>query len=141
MIVYVDSSVLLRIVTGAPGRLSRWGEITVPISSELIRLECYRTIDRARIRFGLSGTEVLERRASIKERLDTFQMVPLDATIVERASEAFPSPLGSLDAIHLASALLARRRYPDIILATHDVELAVAARETGFPVLGASPRR
>ena len=141
MIVYVDSSVLLRIVTGAPGRLGRWGEITVPISSELIRLECYRTIDRARIRFSLSDTEVLERRTSIKERLDTFQLIPLETTVLERASEALPSALGSLDAIHLTSALLARRRYPDIILATHDAELAVAAREMGFPVLGAATRR
>jgi len=137
VIVYVDSSVLLRVITGAAGRLARWREITQPISSELIRLECYRTIDRARIRFGLGDEEVLERRQAVKERLDAFEIVPLDAPVLDRASEPFPSPVGSLDSIHLASALLARRRYPDLTLATHDGELAVAARAMGFPVLGA----
>lgn len=139
MTVYVDSSVLLRVVTRARGRLARWREITRPVSSELVRLECYRTIDRARIRFGLADEEVLERRLAVKERVDAFEMVPLDAAVLERAAEPFPSPVGSLDAIHLASALLARRRHPDIVLATHDGELAVAARAMGFPVLGAPP--
>ena len=141
MIVYVDSSVLLRVVTRAPGRLSRWREITVPIASELIRLECYRTIDRARVRLGLGDEEVLERRLAVKERLETFAMVPLDASVLERAAEPFPTAVGSLDAIHLASALLARRRYPDLALATHDGELAAAARAMGFPVLGVPARR
>ena len=141
MIVYIDSSVLLRVVTGAPGQLSRWRTITVPIASELIRLECYRTIDRARLRFGLGDQAVLERRQAVKERLDAFEIVPLDAAVLERAAEPFPSAVGSLDAIHLASALLARRRYPDIVVATHDGELAAAARTMGFPVLGTPGRR
>ncbi len=141
MIVYIDSSVLLRVVTRAPGLLNRWREITLPISSELIRLECYRTIDRARVRFGLGDEEVFERRMAVKERLDAFEMVPLDASLLERAAEPFPSAVGSLDAIHLASALLARRRYPDLALATHDGELAGAARAIGFPVLGVPARR
>lgn len=141
MTVYVDSSVLLRVVTRAPGLLTRWCDITLALSSELIRLECYRTIDRARIRFGLDDEEILERRTAIKERLDAFEIVPLDTAVLERASEPFPSALGSLDAVHLASALLARRRYPDLTLATHDGELAAAARALGFPVLGAPARR
>jgi predicted nucleic acid-binding protein len=140
VIVYVDSSVLLRVVTRAPGLLRRWREITLPISSELIRLECYRTIDRARIRFALPDEEVLERRLAVKERLDAFELVPLDASVLERAAEPFPGAVGSLDAIHLASALLARRRYPEVALATHDVELAAAARALGLPVLGVPAR-
>jgi hypothetical protein len=141
VIVYVDASVLLRVVTHASGRLARWREITRPIASALIRLECHRTIDRARVRFGLQDAEVLERRLAIQERLDGFEIVPLDATVLERASEPFPSAVGSLDAIHLASALLARRRYPDLALATHDGELATAARMMGLPVLGTPARR
>jgi hypothetical protein len=46
--------------------------------------------------------------------------------------------LGSLDAIHLASAVLARSKSPDLVIATHDAELATAARAVGFEVLGAS---
>ena len=141
MIVYVDSSVLLRVVTRAPGALARWREITRPVSSELIRLECYRTIDRVRIVWGLSADEVLERLSAVKERLDAFDLVPLDAVVLERAAEPFPTTLGSLDAVHLASALLARRRFPDIVLATHYVELATGARAMGLPVLGTPAAR
>lgn len=139
MIVYVDSSVLLRIVTRASGSLTRWRDITRPISSEVIHLECYRTIDRARVRFDLDPDEVLERRSAVKERLDAFEIVPLDSSVLQRAAEPFPTAVGSLDAIHLASALLTRRRYPDVALATHDSELASAARAIGFPVLGSRP--
>ena len=35
-----------------------------------------------------------------------------------------------------AVALLARDRYPDLVLGTHDEELAIAARAMGFEVVG-----
>jgi predicted nucleic acid-binding protein len=139
--VYVDSSVLLRVVTGAPERLPLWGRITRPLSSQLILLECARTIDRARVRFRLDDREVRYRRLAVQERLDGFEIVPLDAAVLDRASEPFPTLIGSLDAIHLASALLARRRYPDLIIATHDGELATAAGSMGMRVMGAPARR
>jgi len=139
MTVYVDTSVLLRVVTGAPGRLPSWRKITRPLSSQLILLECARTIDRARIRFRLDDREVLDRRLAVQEQVDAFEIVPLAAIVLDRASEPFPTAIGSLDAIHLASALLARRRYPDMILATHDDELATAAGAMGLRVIGAPP--
>ena len=135
MNVYVDSSVLLRVVLGEPGRLSIWPRITTPVASELIRLESLRTIDRARIRLGLGDAEVAEQRAAIFDLVDSFHLVALDGRVLERAAEPFPTTLGSLDAIHLASALLVRGRFQDLSLATHDQELAVAARAVGLRVL------
>jgi len=140
VIVYVDSSVLLRIVLGEPARLRGWRSITRPMSSELLRLECLRTIDRARIRERLADAEVAERRAAILEHVDSFELIRLDTRVMERAAEAFPTTLGSLDAIHLASAVLARADEPDLALATHDGQLATAARAMGFRVLGAPVR-
>jgi hypothetical protein len=95
-----------------------------------------RTIDRARIRFSLHDDEVAERRAAILEHIDSFDLIRLDQTVLERAAEPFPTVLGSLDAIHLASAVLARRDVPDLTLATHDAQLATAARAVGFRVHG-----
>jgi hypothetical protein len=58
--------------------------------------------------------------------------------ILARASEPFPTALGSLDAIHLATALVWRDRMQQPLrVATHDGELALAARSFGFDVLGA----
>jgi len=132
----VDSSVLLRVVLGEPGRLRAWSRITVPVASELIRLECLRTIDRARIRFRLADEEVAARRATVLEAIDTFFLVPIQPAVLERAAEPFPTLLGSLDAIHLSTALLVRDRFEDLALATHDEALSIAARAVGFRVHG-----
>ena len=108
--VYVDSSVLLRVVLGEPDRLDIWPTITNPVSSELIRLECLRTIDRARVRLGLDDRQIANYRADVLEAIDAFSLVALDSVVLERAAEPFPTALGSLDAIHLASALLTREQ-------------------------------
>jgi predicted nucleic acid-binding protein len=136
--VYVDSSVLLRIVLGEPDRLRIWPTITNAVSSELIRLECLRTIDRARVRLGLEDARIAKYRADVLEAVDAFTLVALDSIVLERASEPFPTALGSLDAIHLASALLARDNLGDLAFATHDDALGVAAQATGFQVHGVS---
>lgn len=136
MSVYVDSSVLLRIVLGEPDPLVDWSAVTDPVSSELIRLECLRTIDRARIRLGLDDRHVAQRRADLLEAIDSFTLVPLGATVLDRASEPMPTLLGSLDAIHLASALLVRDQLPGLTFATHDVGLGTAALAVGFKVHG-----
>ena len=44
---YIDASVVLRIVLSEPDPISAWGSIDVAVSSELVRLECLRTVDRA----------------------------------------------------------------------------------------------
>lgn len=136
MNVYVDSSVLLRIVLGEPDRLRTWTAIDMAVASELIRLESLRTIDRARIRLGLPDAEVATRRAAVLDLLDGFNLMPITDDVLTRAADPFPTQLGSLDAIHLASALLARRELPGLSLATHDAELATAARAVGFQVHG-----
>lgn len=141
MNVYVDSSVLLRVVLGETGRLRIWPRITTAIASELIRLECLRTIDRARIRLGLEDAVVSDRRAAVLEAIDAFTMVEIGPAVLERAADPFPTTIGSLDAVHLATALLVRGRFDDLSLATHDAELAVAARAVGFRVHGAARAR
>ena len=133
---YVETSVLLRIVLGEPEGLKIWPKIANPISSELIRFECLRTIDRGRIRLGLDDRSVARQRGAVIEMIDSLRLISLDRTILDRAAEPFPTSLGSLDAIHLASALLAREHYGDLILATHDDELGLAAHAIGFTVHG-----
>lgn len=136
MITYVDSSVLLRIAFGQADRLVSWSEIEQPISSELIRVECLRTIDRARLRHGLAASQVAERRALVLAALDGFRLIPVDHPVLERASDPFPTLIGSLDAIHLSSAIQARTELPGLVFATHDEELGMAARAMGFDVHG-----
>jgi predicted nucleic acid-binding protein len=133
---YVDSSVLLRVVLRERGVLREWQRSTRLVSSELIRLECLRTIDRARVRERLGDEEVSERRAALLEALRSIELLPIDRLVLERAAGEFPTSLGTLDALHLASALVAREEVPDLVLGTHDRELATAARSVGFRVTG-----
>jgi predicted nucleic acid-binding protein len=134
--VYVDTSVLLRVVLGERGALRQWKSIDMALSSELIRVEALRTLDRARITMRLSDEEISERRGDLLDVLTGFHLARIDRTVLRRAAEPFPTALRTLDALHLSTALLARRDHPDLSLATHDLELSRAARAVGFRVLG-----
>jgi predicted nucleic acid-binding protein len=133
--VYVDSSVLLRVVLGERDALPEWGRITEPISSELIRIECLRTLDRARLQGSLEEPVLARIRADVLEITESFALVELDAGIKARAADPFPTLVRTLDALHLASALAVRGTTGDLSMATHDQELAIAAQALGFQVL------
>jgi predicted nucleic acid-binding protein len=133
---YLDSSVLLRVILGESRRLLEWDSIDTAVSSELIRVECLRTIDRARIQLPLDDAAVAQHRADVLEALEAIDLVPIDASILDRAAEPFPTLLGTPDALHLASALAMRSRYDDLLFATHDAALGTAARSMGFTVAG-----
>jgi hypothetical protein len=90
-------------------------------------------------RLGLDDRQVARYRADLIEAIDALSLVALDTIVLERGSEPFPTTLGSLDAIHLASALLARDSVEGLVFATPDDELGTAAFSTGFRVHGVSP--
>lgn len=136
MKVYVDTSVLLRVVLGERGALKQWRSIDMAISSELIRVEALRTFDRARLESDMSDDEVAERRGDLLEVLSGFHLARLDRAVLRRAAEPFPTSLRTLDALHLSTALLARREHSSMVLATHDLELGRAARAVGLRVVG-----
>jgi uncharacterized protein len=139
VIAYVDSSVLLRKVLGQPGSLKEWSAIRTGVASALAETECLRTLDRLRVRAGLSGPELARRRESIFRLLESMELVEVTAHVLARAAQPLPTELGTLDAIHLATALLWREQArADVVMATHDAALATAARAHGLPVVGAS---
>lgn len=137
MIAYVDTSVLLRIVLGQPGAFD-WGRVDRAIASELVRVEALRVLDRARIVHRLDDRTVADRRAAILESIDALELVALDAAILDRSAQPFPTSLGTLGALHLSTALAVREQVAGLVLATHDFDLALAARSMGLPVAGAA---
>jgi len=133
---YVDTSVVLRLVFGEPDELASWGNIERAISSELLRVEALRALDRARVLKRLDDEVVAYRRGAILASLERLELVSLDPPILARACEAFPTSLGTLDALHLATALAVREEIDDLVVATHDAALGLGARAMGFPVEG-----
>lgn len=138
MVIYFDSSVIMRIVLGDPRRLQReWKLYPLRLSSELSEVECLRTIDRLRLRDGLSQDEAAVRRRDLYEWFQGLERVKISPAILQRASAPLPVPLGTLDAIHLSTALLwQEERESDLIMATHDLALARAAKAFGMETIG-----
>jgi predicted nucleic acid-binding protein len=137
MIAYVDASVLLRVALGQPNALPEWRSVDRGVSSALVMTESLRTLDRLRLRVNLPDLEVARRRATILALVDSLELVEIDGSVLERAAQPMPTELGTLDAIHLASALLWRDAFAhDPIMATHDRALGLAAQAHGLKVLG-----
>jgi predicted nucleic acid-binding protein len=64
-------------------------------------------------------------------------LVDISNEVLELAAKPLPSPLKTLDSIHLATALLWRdANKSELVFATHDEQLARAARALNFQVLG-----
>ena len=134
---YVDTSALLRLVLREPGAIEELRSYDGLVSSELIAVESCRTIDRLRVQGALSTEEAAARVRTVAEWLEAIDLVLLRPPVLRRASEPLPTPLGTLDALHLATALIWRDRMHDpLVVATHDAALGLAARAFGFEVRG-----
>lgn len=138
MIAYADSSVLLRIVLRQPKRLPEWKDLTAGVASALVQVECLRTLDRLVRQRMLTAEACAVRREAVFRLMEEMSVVDVTNQILSRASEPLPVALGTLDAIHLATAQTWReQREPQLVMATHDVALAEAARASGLRVVGA----
>jgi predicted nucleic acid-binding protein len=138
VIAYADASVVLRMVLRADERLPEWSQIHELVSSKLIETECRRSLHRLRAQNRLDDTALVEALDLVRQFLADLDTAPINAAVLERAGDPFPTALGTLDAIHLATALLWEhdaKRPLDAFL-THDVELGLAARASGLRVLG-----
>jgi predicted nucleic acid-binding protein len=138
MIAYLDASVVLRQILGEPKRLQEWPEIESGVASALAEVECLRTLDRLSRGGSLDADELVKRRSAVYLLFEAVELVDVARVILRRASEPFPTPLGTLDAIHLATALAWRDAHGTALaMATHDRALALAARSVGLHTIGA----
>lgn len=138
MNVYLDASVVLRLVLGEAHALTRRQQFDGAVASALMEVECLRTLDRMTRLGALSADEVAKRRMAVYRLIEEVEVVDVNGTVLRRASEPFPTPLGTLDAIHLATAIAWRdARDASLTMATHDKSLATAARAVGLEVVGA----
>ena len=136
MIVYLDSSVVLRRLLAQPGVLLSWGTWTAAYSSDLLAVECRRVIDRLRLEGLYDDAQVARAMEQLTEIERTIHRLRLSRSVIHEASRTMPTIVKTLDAIHLASAILIReRRAIELLFATHDAQQAVAARALGFTTL------
>lgn len=129
--IYLDARALVKFIKPEKETesLRSWREAlpdgTELISSELALLE----ITRALLRGGVDHTRVPYFAG---QALKGIYVVDLSTTVLDRARSYQVVKLGSLDAIHLATADPFRTELTDFV--TYDTELTTAATNLGFPV-------
>ena len=134
---YLDSSVLMRVLLDEPKRLKSFKKISLGVSSELIRVECLRVIDRLRISASLSDTDTAALSEELHRACGTMEFIRLSPLVLGMAGQSFPTTVRTLDALHLASALLwTQSKGTDLVFLTHDNQQGTAARALGFCVDG-----
>lgn len=137
MIVYLDTSVLLRVVLRQAGRLAGFGEWDRAYCSELLGVEARRVLDRIRLEGALDDVGLAAAHQQVARAERTFGVVRVTPAILRRASLPMPTVTKTLDAIHLATALvLSERQRIDLTFVTHDVQQSLAARALGFHCIG-----
>ncbi len=133
---YVDSSVVLRYLLGVDTELEKTAGFDAAASSELLLIECPRVLDRYRLDKLLDDEALAQLLTAFRTIADGFHIIALTDAIKERASEPFPTVIGTLDAIHLSSAALwtegeGRR---NLAILTADQQMERCARAMGFAV-------
>lgn len=141
--IFLDSSVLVRrygtrTTVRRPDLSMARGGRGVCVS-DLVRVEVHSAM-RRRVR---DGTMDPDRAAAALDAftadLPDWVRVPVDERVLRRAAELVGRhPLRSLDAIHLASALVVRDEAPTSLqFGSSDVRLVAAAEAEGFEILRA----
>jgi hypothetical protein len=124
-VIYLDTSVALAHLLAEdrcpPGDL--WGESLV--SSRLLEYEIWVRIHGRNL--GRSHGD------DVRALLGRIALVELTPPILARALEPFPSPVRTLDAIHLATLEFLRAQRLRVELASYDVRLLAAARALSIP--------
>lgn len=141
-VIYLESSALIAWLLGEPAGprvLQGLTGVTSVVSSELMLIETDRALHRAVAAGKMSEVHADERRTHLNATAATWNLLEIGPEIVDRSRQRFPfEPLRTLDAIHLASALVARRAAPDLVMLSLDERIRRNAIELGFRVL---PRR
>ena len=136
-IAYVDTSVFLRPIIKERGALQSLSSFEHLYCSRLLKVEALRTLHRMLLERTLSEVEFTFCIETTLKTLNGFGIVPITESILKRAEEALPFSLGTLDGIHLATAVVLKESLErDILFLTHDQKLGNTARALGIRVDG-----
>ena len=141
MTLYAESSAVLRWLLNELGgdevhRLLR--DAAKVVCSRLTLVETRRVVLRAvgaNLLDEVGATAVLE---TLARACAGWALLEISPEVADRAEAPFPAePVRTLDALHLASALLLRQALPDLRLLSSDERVRTNGRRLGFEVLPA----
>ena len=106
------------------------------VASDLTILECHRTLRRYSTSGQVTEGAAADCAATLEAASVHWHLLRIAGEVVERAARPFPvEPVRALDAIHLASALLARKAMPGLQILSLDDRVRENAKALGFDLV------
>ena len=138
MSVYAESSAVLAwLLDEGAGQQVRQllAGAEIVVASDLTIIESERVLLRAAALGELTEAEAADRRAHLTTAAAHWHVLRLGPEIVERARQPFPGePIRTLDAIHLAAAIVASSAVAGLELLALDDRIRKAGRALGLRV-------
>ncbi len=125
--IYIDSSVVLAHLLAEIRRPPEHIWVERLVASRLVEYEVWNRLH--------AGGRAETHGEAAEEAIGQIALLELSPVILTRALSAFPVPVRTLDALHLASLDYLREQRQSVELATYDRRMAEAARAMGVPVL------
>jgi predicted nucleic acid-binding protein len=136
MTVYAETNAVLRWLFAEPGgdRVRQaFAAARKVVASRLTLIETRRTPRRAERDGRVSAAEVGDLLALLARATTVWAVLEISPDVARRAESDFPiEPVRTLDAIHLASALVLRGSFPDLVVASADERLRANASQLGL---------
>jgi predicted nucleic acid-binding protein len=133
---YAESSAVLAWLLGEPAGADARDALAsadLVLTSELTLVECDRVLIRAVALGELSEVDAADRHADLNEAAVHWTILRPGAEVMSRARQRYPAePVRTLDALHLASALLGRSAVSDTVVLSYDDAIRTNARALGF---------
>jgi predicted nucleic acid-binding protein len=96
------------------------------VSSRLLEYEIWNRMHA----YDLNGSN----QQAARTLLMGIELFEMDERVLARALEPWPTPIRTLDALHLATAVYLQRHGESIELASYDSRLTAAAQALGIPL-------
>ena len=124
--VYLDSSVALAHLLAEDRRPPEplWNETLV--SSRLLEYELWTRVHARRLADSHGD--------AVRDLLARVGVVELNPLVLERATESFPAPVRTLDALHLASLFFLRDRGQPSEIATYELRMRLVDEALDMPI-------
>ncbi len=139
MIVYAETSAVLRWLFNEIGGieiLDLLRDAEKIVCSRLTLIEARRAIHRAVVMKRIRDVEAAELRAALSQAAARWALLEMSPEVAVRAEQSFPAePVRTLDAIHLASALLLREALTALMLLSTDDRVRENAKLLGLEIV------
>jgi predicted nucleic acid-binding protein len=126
-VIYVDTSVVLAYLLAEDRHPAEAFWDHPLIASRLLEYELWNRLHARELALSHG-----DQARSLLSRIAFAELAP---PVLARALEPFPRPVGTLDGLHLSTAIFLRERDRTLRFATYDKRLAAAARSLKLSVL------